>query len=75
MSVDVHPRSAERLQFTRPAHRLIVWMLWKEKNGMLFERAIVTVPTLSRKISDEIELYESYYIMCCWAEKHLEIAV
>jgi hypothetical protein len=53
MSVDVHPRSAERLQFTRPAHRLIVWMLWKEKNGRVFEHAAVTDPTLFTKISDE----------------------
>jgi hypothetical protein len=31
-------------------------MLWKEKNGRVFEHAAVTDPTLFTKISDEIEL-------------------
>ena len=37
---------------------LTVWMLWKERNSRVFQRAAETVPSVCRKIADEIELWK-----------------
>ena len=37
---------------------LTVWMLWKERNSHVFQRAAETVPSVCRKITDEIELWK-----------------
>jgi hypothetical protein len=37
---------------------LTVWVLWKERKARVLQRAAETVPTVCRRIADEIELWK-----------------
>ena len=37
---------------------LTVWMLWKERNARVFQRAAETVPSICRRIAGEIDLWK-----------------